>query len=76
MATINIKDINLDCVEDLTNDSFINLIFGGRPTPDTSLAYDISYYVGSSARWVSDKVGSGARWVQGKVKSAWNWVCN
>ena len=63
MATINIKDINLNCVEDLTNDSFINLIFGGKPTPDTSLAYDICYYVGSGARWVRDK-----------VKSAWNWV--
>ena len=57
-ATIQIQDINSCYMEELIEDGVLCAIFGGKPTKDTSFAYDVSYYVGVGARSVYDFVGS------------------
>ncbi|GAX36789.1 hypothetical protein [Nodularia sp. NIES-3585] len=54
-ATIIIQDINSGYLQDLTEDSLINSIFGGsEPTKDTSFLYDVGWAIGKGARWVYD----------------------
>ncbi|MDB9438317.1 hypothetical protein PN450_16275 [Dolichospermum lemmermannii CS-548] len=51
---ISILDINSDYLQELTEDSFINSIFGGKPTPETSFAYDVAWAVTKGVKWVVD----------------------
>ncbi|MCC5659418.1 hypothetical protein LC608_21050 [Nostoc sp. XA010] len=54
-ARIKIQDINTSHLEDLKDSSILQLILGGKPTTETSLAYDIGYAIG----WVADKARDG-----------------
>ena len=53
-ATIIIQDINSDYLQELTEDAFINSIFGGAPGKETSFAYDVAYYVTKGVKAVWD----------------------
>jgi hypothetical protein len=49
---ISILDINSDYLQELTEDSFINSIFGGKPTLETSFVYDVTWAVTKAVKWV------------------------
>ena len=51
---ISILDINSDYLQELTEDSFINSIFGGKPTTETSFAYDVAWVVTKGVKLVVD----------------------
>ena len=51
-ARIKIQDINSSYLEELSDDSLLQVILGGSPSVKTSLAYDIGYAIG----WVAGQV--------------------
>lgn len=59
-ARIKIQDINSSYLEELSDDSLLQVILGGgQPTTGTSLGYDIGYALG----WAADKVRDGWNWL-------------
>ncbi|MBN3896709.1 MAG: hypothetical protein HWQ41_16005 [Nostoc sp. NOS(2021)] len=58
-ARIKIQDINSSYLEELSDDSLLQVIIGGEPSTETSLAYDIGYAIG----WAADKVRDGWNWL-------------